>query len=262
MTAHQPDIYIEAHKDHARLVLNRPAKKNAITLAMWDAIPQLLEEALEMCGVRALVVTGNGRAFAAGADIAEFETVYATPQAAMANQARMQTAMNALENFPLPTLAMIEGACVGGGCGLALSCDLRFAADDARFGITPAKLGLVYGIADTRRLVQAVGLSAAKDILFSGRLLDAQEAQRLRLIDHICAPQDLGDHVAAYIAGLARASSFSARATKQILAQLRDGTVYDNDQSRALFASAFSGSDFREGFAAFTQKRAPNFDQE
>lgn len=242
------------------LTLNRPAKKNALTLAMWDAIPRLLAEAAEMKGVRALVVRGAGGVFAAGADIAEFETTYATAEAALQNHVRIQAAMTALEQFPLPTLAMIEGACVGGGCGLALCCDLRFAASTARFGITPAKLGLVYGVADTRRLVQAVGLSAAKDILFSGRLMDAAEAHRLGLIDRVALPEALAGETGAYIETLAQASSFSARATKTILTRLREGQTEDDEASRALFASAFSGADFQEGFTAFQQKRSPRFD--
>ncbi len=242
------------------LTLNRPAKKNALTLAMWDAIPELLAQAVQMQGARALVVRGEGGVFAAGADIAEFETTYATAEAALANHMRIQAAMTALESFPLPTLAMIEGACVGGGCGLALCCDLRFAASTARFGITPAKLGLVYGVGDTRRLVQAVGLSAAKDILFSGRLMDAAEAHRLGLVDRVVSAEALAGETQAYVDALAHASSFSAKATKAIVARLREGQTEDDDASRALFASAFSGGDFQEGFAAFQQKRSPRFE--
>ncbi len=253
-------IYVTPRGRAAVLVLNRPDKKNALNLAMWDAIPALLKRALDMEGVRALIVAGAGRAFSAGADIAEFETTYATPEAAMANQTRMQAAMSALEDFPLPTIAMIDGVCIGGGCGLALCCDLRFAASHARFGITPAKLGLVYGIADTRRLVQAVGLSAAKDILFSGRLIASDEAKALRLVDRVVAEELLVDETSAYVDGLGAASSFSARATKQVLVRLRAGATMDDDDSRVLFASAFDGADFREGFSAFQAKRQPRFE--
>jgi len=254
------DIHLTRHGAAAFLTLNRPTKRNALSLAMWDAIPGLLTEAAKSPGVRALVVRGEGGVFAAGADIAEFEAVYATPDAAMDNHRRMQAALAALESFPLPSIAMIEGACVGGGCGLALCCDLRFASASARFGITPAKLGLAYGIADTRRLVQAVGLSAAKDILFSGRLMDAAEAQRLQLVDRVFSEEALEGETSAYIDALARASSFSAKATKAVLARLQGGQSEDDDWSRALFASAFSGADFKEGFEAFRQKRSPRFE--
>lgn len=244
---------------HAVLTLNRPAKRNALKLSMWAAIPELLQQVATDPLARALIVTGSGGAFSAGADIDEFETTYATPEAAMANQETMQRAMSAVEAFPFPTIAMIEGPCVGGGCGLALSCDFRFAAEGARFGITPAKLGLVYGVADTRRLAQAVGVSKAKDILFSGRLMDAQEAHRMGLVDRLFPADQLKSQTLAYVADIAKASSFSAFATKQIFTWLREGAASDDDASRGLFASAFKGADFKEGFAAFREKRAPAF---
>jgi enoyl-CoA hydratase/carnithine racemase len=261
LAAADAPIFLEDRGGFATLVLNRPDKKNALNLAMWAAIPVLLERALALPKIKALVVRGQGGVFSAGADIAEFEMAYATAEAAMANQICMQAAMTALEDFPLPTLAVIEGPCVGGGCGLALCCDLRFAAETARFGITPAKLGLVYGLGDTRRLVQAVGVSAAKDILFSGRLMPASEAKDLGLVNFVHAPTALDEAVQGYLAGLAGASTFTAMATKQILARLRAGDVRDDEASLALFASAFGAKDFQEGVGAFQQKRAPRFDR-
>lgn len=255
----EPEIFVSRAGAVAELVLNRPAKRNALTMAMWRALPGLLAALAADPAVRVLIVRGAGGHFAAGADIAEFESVFATREAALANQADIQAAMTALEDFPVPTLALIEGACVGGGCGLALCCDLRFAAANAKLGVTPAKLGLAYGVADTRRLVQAVGLSAAKDILFSGRLLDAAEALALRLVDRAVAPEALRPAVEAYSAQLLAASSHTARTAKQVLRMIRDGQTADDDKSRALFADGFEGRDFREGRAAFLEKRAPDF---
>jgi enoyl-CoA hydratase/carnithine racemase len=253
------DLFLTFHAAHAELTFNRPAKRNALNLDMWEGIPRILREAMANPQVRALVLNGAGGVFSAGADIAEFETTYGTAEAALANHRLMQAAMAALEDFPLPTIAMIEGPCVGGGCGLALCCDLRFAAPSARFGITPAKLGLVYGVGDTRRLVQAVGLSAAKDILFSGRLMDAIEAKALGLVDRVIPQDALESETLDYVETLAGASSFSARSTKAIMGRLREGAVIDDEASRALFASAFAGEDFKEGFAAFQEKRPPDF---
>jgi len=255
----QPDIYLQRVGRRAELVLNRPDKRNAVNLAMWSAIPALVRDIEAERDVRLLVVRGAGDTFAAGADIAEFETAYASADAALANQATMAAAMTAIETFPKPTLALIRGACVGGACGVALCCDLRFAADDARLGITPAKLGLVYGVSDTRRLVQAVGVSPAKDMLFTGRLHDAHEALRIGLVDRVAAPDALDALLTSFEHDLCAASGFTAQATKQTFRLLREGVWDDNAESRALFASAFSGPDFREGSSAFIQKRRPDF---
>lgn len=253
------DIALRMRGRVAELVLDRPEKRNAITMAMWSAMPGLLAEAAADPAVRVLVVRGAGAAFAAGADIAEFETTYATRDAALANQETMAKAMTALERFALPTIAAIRGACVGGGCGLALACDLRIADSTARVGITPAKLGLVYGVGDTRRLVEAVGFSAAKSLLFTGRILDAAEAQAIGLLDRVVDAQSLDAAVAEMAETIAGASSFTARATKAIIARLREGVREDDAESRALFADAFEGADFQEGRTAFLQKRTPRF---
>jgi enoyl-CoA hydratase/carnithine racemase len=253
------DIFLERRGARADLVLNRPDKRNAITVAMWGEIPNLLSEAQEDPAVRLLVVRGEGAHFAAGADIAEFETIYTTRLGALANHKTIQAAMRALETFAKPSVAAIRGACVGGGCGLALCADFRYADDTARFGITPGKLGLAYGVGDTRRLVRAVGLSAAKDILFTGRLMQAAEAKDIGLVDRVVAPDALEGLIEALEDHLCAASGYTARTTKQILQMLADGAQEDNDASRQLFADAFDGADFREGFRAFLEKRAPKF---
>lgn len=251
------DIHIELVGRRAEMVLNRPDKRNAITRAMWAAIPNLVAPLANDESVRLLVVRGEGGSFAAGADIAEFPETFANGEVAARNQAAMRAAMAALEDFPKPTLAFIRGACVGGGCGLALACDLRLAAEDARLGITPAKLGLVYGVADTRRLVQAVGLSRAKDLLFSGRLIDAAEALRIGLVDRVAA--DPHAALDALEADMVAASGASARAQKAVFRLLREGAGDDDPAGLALFAGALDDDDFREGFAAFTEKRPPRF---
>lgn len=241
----------------ARLVLDRPDKRNALDLSMWGAIAPALAPLAEDARVRLLVIEGAGAHFAAGADIAEFDAAYRTRDDAIANHKLMMTAMAAIEDFPAPTVAAIRGACVGGGLGLALCADLRFAQEGARFGVTPAKLGLSYGLADTRRLVTAVGTSAAKDILFTGRLMEATEAKAIGLIDRL--GPDVSALLDAFTAELAAASGASARAIKQVFRMLRDGATEDGDASRALFADAFSGADFREGMTAFLDKRTPKF---
>jgi enoyl-CoA hydratase/carnithine racemase len=242
----------------ATLILNRPEKRNALNVAMWAAIPALVEEAIADPEVKLLFVRGAGGAFASGADISEMPAVYATSQAALENDAKIQAAMSAIENCAKPVIALIEGPCVGGGLGIALACDLRIGAIGSRYGVTPAKLGLVYGAADTRRLVQAVGLSMAKDILFTGRLLDADEAHGVGLIDHLVDPEGLNSAAADYAAKISSASQFSIRSQKAILALLRTGAD-EAPESRVLFGASFEGPDFQEGFAAFMGKRPANF---
>ena len=246
------------YADSVTLTLNRPDKRNALNVAMWTAIPSLVQQAIDDEDVRLLFVRGAGGVFASGADISEMPTVYATSQAALENDTEIQGAMHAIENCPKPVIALIEGACVGGGCGLALACDIRIGAIGSRYGITPAKLGLVYGAADARRLVQAVGLSMTKDILFTGRLLEAEEAHAIGLIDHLVDPQDLDAAAEDYASKIAAASQFSIRNQKTILALLR-GTADDAPISRALFGTAFEGADFKEGFSAFMEKRPAKF---
>jgi enoyl-CoA hydratase/carnithine racemase len=254
-----PDIALTRAETSAILLLNRPDKRNAITLAMWREIPALLAELSSDARLRALFIRGAQGCFAAGADIAEFETIYATRDHAIENHRIIQAAMQAVESFPAPTIAVIEGYCVGGGCGLALACDLRIAAADARLGITPGKLGLVYGVGDTRRLVQAVGLSQAKKLLFTGALIDAPEALRIGLVDQIAGPKNLEAEITGLLDQLQAASAHTARAVKDILALCAAGQREDDEASRAVFGDAFSGPDFQEGFRAFLEKRPPRF---
>ncbi len=253
------DSVIFAHADGiGRLTLNKPEKKNALSLAMWRAIPERVAEAAA-ANVKVLIVAGAGDAFAAGADISEFAEVYATPESSAAYTHAVQTANVALERIPMPTIAMVRGPCVGGGCGLALACDLRFAEPGARFGITPGKLGLAYTLADTKRLADAVGLPRAKDVLFSGRLIAADEALRMGLCDRVVSADALEAETTAYARTLAENSGVSLRTMKAILGAIADGADADTPETARLYLDAFAGADFKEGYRAFLEKRKPRF---
>lgn len=254
-----PPLYLTRSGPVGELVLNRPAKRNALTRAMWQALPGLLEEALAEADLRVLIVRGEGGSFASGADITEFEDVYATPESADAFSEEVADALEALSAFPLPTIARIEGACIGAGCGLALACDLRYAAEDAKFGITPAKLGLLYPLNDTRRLVDAVGQAVARDMLFSARHLDAEEAAGTGLVNACIPASELGGKVQEMAEMIASRSADSLRGLKIILGQIGRGVRNDTEESRALFRRAFDSTDFSEGYRAFLEKRAPDF---
>ena len=242
----------------AVLTLSQPARRNAITAAMWAALPEVLRE-IETQTPKVLIVMGDGDHFASGADISEFGSLYRTPESSAKISTDISAAMQALSDCPVPTIALIRGACVGGGLGLALCCDIRFADNTARFAITPAKLGLVYPFADVSRLIEAVGMPNAKDILLSARLIKAKRAEKMGLINKLVKPDELLDVVMDYAAGLTQQSSHSARVMKQMFARYSAGQREDTPETEGWFLKGFSSDDFEEGYTAFMQKRKPDF---
>ncbi len=244
----------------ATLVFNRPEKRNAITVEMWQALPELLGELAADEGVRAVVLRGAGtEAFASGADISEFSRVRADARTARVYSATVAGAEHALANFPRPTIAMIHGFCVGGGLEVALACDLRWASRAARFGITAARLGIVYSLAATRRLASLVGPSHARDILFSGRLLDAESARAIGLVNRVCAPDALEAETYAYARLLAQQAPLSQRGTKMMLQHLLGEGGMAESGLDAFVEQAYESDDYQEGVRAFLEKRPPRF---
>jgi enoyl-CoA hydratase/carnithine racemase len=242
----------------ATLTINRPDRLNALTFAMFARLPELLAEAAASGGVRALVLRGAGtKSFSAGADISEFESARSTTEQAAAYDDAVLAAEEALATFPAPTIAAIGGYCYGGGCALALACDVRFAAPAARFAITPAKLGLVYPLRSTKRLVDAVGPSRAKLILMSGADLDARRAAGLGLVDEV--HDDLEEAVREFTVLLATRSGVTQRAVKETVARILDGATADDEAHAALRASALDSPDYAEGVRAFLEHRPPVF---
>jgi enoyl-CoA hydratase/carnithine racemase len=261
-TASPPDqtVYLDRQGDIVRLVLNRPEKRNAVTQAMWEAIPELLAEAAADPAIKLLVLgSSTPAAFSAGADIGEFEAIGKDPARRAANQAAIRASMRGLAEFAKPTIAEIAGPCVGGGCGLALACDLRVAADTAILGITPAKLGLVYSLHDTKQLVDLVGPAHAKSILFTGRLVKAEEALRIGLVNAVHPLADLPGAVAELAQSICTASQHSVRQTKQIIRMILNGVADDTPDTSRWFDDAFDGPDHQEGASAFLAKRSPGF---
>jgi enoyl-CoA hydratase/carnithine racemase len=242
----------------ATLTINRPDRLNAVTFAMFSRLPVLLAEAEAMDGIRVLVLRGAGRkSFSAGADISEFETARTTPQQAAVYDNAVLAAEEALATFPAPTIAAIHGHCYGGGCALALACDLRFASSGARFAITPAKLGIVYPLRATKRLIDAVGPSRAKFILMSGIDIDAARAAAIGLVDEV--DDDVDAAVRDVAAILAARSGMTQRAVKQTVARILDGATDDDDAQAALRDAALASPDYAEGVRAFLERRPPKF---
>lgn len=253
-------LLLEVRDDIARATLNQPAKRNAMSRRMWEEFPALLARIEGDATVRVVIIQGAGGAFSAGADISEFETVYADMASTAHYNQAVRMAQKGLRDLPRPVIAEIQGACVGGGCGLALACDLRFAAADARFGITPAKLGLAYSLSDTLQLVEKVGAAAAKDILFSGRLFGAAEAHAMGLVDRVCEAASLSAETLAYAEFLAANSSASITIAKAMINSAMDELAARlSPRFGPLAEAVLAGPDFREGRAAFRDKRPPVF---
>jgi enoyl-CoA hydratase/carnithine racemase len=242
------------------LVLNRPAKRNAITLEMWKALPRVLQELASDPELRVLVVRGAGEdAFASGADISEFRRVRSDVDAARTYSRTVEVADRALAAFPRPTIAMIHGFCVGGGLEVALACDLRFASRASRFGITAARLGIIYGFTSTRRLASIVGPSHARDLLFSGRLVGSEEARAMGLVNMMCDPETLEAQTYEYADRLAQQAPLSQRGAKLMLQHLQgEGEMTDSGLT-AFVEQAYESEDYREGIRAFLEKRRPRF---
>ncbi|MFI5805207.1 enoyl-CoA hydratase/isomerase family protein [Streptomyces sp. NPDC051561] len=235
----------------ATVVLSNPAKRNAMTAGMWRALPDLLARLATDRDVRALVLTGDGDTFCAGADISSLrepaEAAGGTPQELAVR------AEEALAAFPKPTLAAVRGYCVGGGSQLAAACDLRFAEEGALFGVTPAKLGIVYPASSTRRLAALTGPSAAKYLLFSGELIDSERALRTGLVDEVLPRGQLGKRAAEFTRILASRSQLTQAAAKEFTDGRTDRDAYWAEQARG-------SGDTAEGVAAFLERRSPHFE--
>lgn len=244
----------------AEIVLNKPEKRNALSVDMWQAIPRLVQTASNDKTVKVLLIHGgDAGAFAAGADISEFEIIYATQESAAQAGRHIAAALDAIADCPKPVIAAIEGACVGGGVSLAVAADLRIAGADAKFGVTPGKLGLVYPAGDTKRLLRTIGPAATKDILFTGRIFKSEEAKEMRLIDRL-VPAGTALQAARTLAEqICETSQWSTRATKQMIKGLQSGWTAQSPEAEALFLEGFSNQDFAEGYTAFLAKRKPGF---
>lgn len=256
--------HLELRKDGpiASLIINRPEKRNAISHEMWKAIPGLIAEVEADPAIKVMVLRGaDGKALSAGADISEFETIRSTEEGARVYNEATEAAEHAVMGLTKPSIAMIQGLAIGGGCGLSLSCDVRFAEPGARFGITPAKLGLVYSLPATKNLVDLVGPSQAKIILFSGDHVLAEEALRIGMIDAIHPSDELEERTMEFALTVTTRAQLAVKATKRIIRLILDGSAHDTDESRRLRLESFTSEDYREGVRAFLEKRPAAFTQ-
>lgn len=244
----------------ARLVLSNRARRNAMTMSMWRALPDLVGACEADGDVRVVVLEGGGDTFCSGADISEFETRRADADAAGEYEALVAAANAALLRCAKPTVALVRGVCYGGGVGLALACDLRLARADARFRIPAARLGLGYSFHNVELVAGRIGAAATTDLLFTARTIDAGQALSDGLVRHVFAQDAFEDEARAIVAAISSNAPLTLAAAKAALVELaRAPAERDRARVAALVARCMASEDYAEGRRAFAQRRAPTF---
>lgn len=244
-----------------RLVFNKPAKRNATSTDMWEAIPVIIDAFEKDPEVRVVVVTGAGdQAFVSGADISEFEAARSTPEQVAYYDKIGEVANARLARCSKPTIARIRGFCVGGGVGVALTCDIRIASDNARFAVPAARLGLGYRAAGLKTLMDLVGPSNAKEIFFTARMFSAEEAQGMGLVNRVVPDTELDAYVDDYCRRISENAPLTIHAAKRVVEELTrlDGKP-DFQRTSSLVTECFESEDYIEGRRAFMEKRKPVF---
>ena len=258
-----PTDRVETWLDQTTLHIrfNNVARHNALSVDMWEAVPVLLSQAEQDMRVRLVVFSGAGeKAFVSGADISQFEDMRAAKEAVTRYEQMAETALMSIYNFPKPTLACIRGYCIGGGVNVAISCDMRIAASDAVFSVPAAKLGLGYRYSAMKNLVDLIGPGAAKDLFFTARRLDAQEALQLGLISRVCETEKLPALLSEYTSALAANAPITIAAAKAITKEiLNPSPELDMALCQQLIRNCFESADYAEGRKAFMEKRKPIF---
>ena len=243
------------------MIFNNPERHNATSLEMWQAATEILEDFASDPAIRVVVLSGaGGKAFVSGADISKFEDERAT-EAAVASYNKISDRMSTtLASMPKPTIAMIQGWCIGGGVSVAVTCDLRVCSEESKFGVPAAKLGLGYGMKGIRRLASLVGPAATKEIFFTARHYTAQEALRMGLVNQVVADGELETTVETMAKTIAGNAPLTVRAAKQIVREaLKDESQRDMELCKRVVAECFASEDYTEGRTAFMEKRRPAF---
>jgi|RhiMethySRZTD1v2_1073278.scaffolds.fasta_scaffold01611_14 enoyl-CoA hydratase/carnithine racemase len=243
------------------MLFNNPARHNAVSVDMWQAVPDILGAFARDDAIRVVVLAGTGgKAFVSGADISEFAEKRSSREAVLAYNATSERASRAIVECAKPTIAMIQGYCIGGGVAVALCCDLRIAADNARFGVPAAKLGLGYAYPGIKRLADVVGPSFAKEIFYTARQFDAAEALQMGLVNRVRPVTELEDYVSGYAATIAANAPLTIGAVKIALSEYgKDAAERDLSRVQAAVDACFNSTDYTEGRTAFMEKRKPAF---
>lgn len=244
------------------IIFNNPERYNAVSLEMWDAVEIALTAFSSDDQVRVVILSGAGsKAFVSGADISKFEKERGSKEATDHYNSRIKVVYNLIENFPKPTIAMINGHCLGGGLNLATCSDFRIASSKSRFAMPAAKLALGYPFDAIRRLVNAVGSGAAKQLMFTAQPIDAEAALRLGLVQEVVDEDALEARVAELAGTISDNAPLTVRTMKFIATQVMapDPTTRDLARCDEMVAACFASDDYVEGRKAFMEKRKPEF---
>lgn len=257
-----PDkILTEQTGEIARIIFNQPEKRNAVSLEMWEAVEAAVTRFRDDPTVRILILSGaGGKAFVSGADVSKFETERASEEGVARYNATTKRVYDMVEAFPKPTIAQIDGFCIGGGVALALCCDLRICGEGSNFAVPAAKLGLGYAFPGLKRLVDVVGPSFAKEIFFTARRFSAEEARAMGLVNRV-VPDDQVAQAALHTARMiAENAPMTVASVKFIVGQtVAPESARDLAECDARVKACFDSQDYIEGRRAFMEKRKPNF---
>ncbi|HEY2030513.1 MAG TPA: enoyl-CoA hydratase/isomerase family protein [Myxococcales bacterium] len=252
------EILFETKDGIAWLVFNRPQARNAMTFAMYDRLGELCRQINQDASVKVLILRGAGdKAFVSGTDISQFRD-FGTAEQATSYEKKMDDVFDALEDVRVPTIAAIQGACTGGGAGIAAACDLRVGAPSAKFGFPIARtLGNTLSTRNLSRLAGLVGVARTKDILLLARLMDAEEMKAIGLLNEVTAENEVYRRAEAMAKKLMEHAPITLRTTKQVLNQVLRGWAAEGNSDHVV--EAYTSKDFKEGVEAFLGKRKPDW---
>lgn len=251
---------LSAIKSHVLyLTINRPQKLNALNQEVLSELAEALEFAKNNKEIKAILITGAGeKAFIAGADISEFRDYKATEGKKLATTGQTKV-FDVIENFPKPIIAAINGFALGGGLELAMTCHIRIASENAKFGLPEVSLGLIPGYGGTQRLAQLVGKGRAFELIFTGNMINAEEAERIGLINHVVGPEKLLEKADEILETIKQRAPLALEAAVTAINAGFSSTKNGYETEINEFAKCFDTEDFKEGVAAFMEKRKPTF---
>lgn len=254
-------ILTERSGEVARVIFNQPEKRNAVSLEMWEAVEAAVTEFANDPDVRILILSGaGGKAFVSGADVSKFESERATEEGVAHYNATTKRVYDLIEAFPKPTIAQIDGFCIGGGVALSVCCDIRICGQGSQFAIPAARLGLGYGFPGIKRLSNLVGPSFAKEIFFTARRFDAEEARVMGLVNRVVDDGKVAEAAEEMAATIAANAPMTVASVKYIVGQtVKDESARDLAECERQVKACFDSKDYIEGRQAFLEKRKPNF---